>query len=74
MTIRILQTAAEIEALADAMWQLLDDMGDRNHSVCLAAKAQARVAYEPFRDTSEPEYDDWMTVAQAKQILKECDG
>lgn len=67
-------TPEQIEELADAMWQLLDDMGDHRQSVCLAAKAQARVAYEPFRDTSEPEYDDWMTVAQAKQILKECDG
>jgi hypothetical protein len=67
-------TDEEVTELADAMWQLLDDMGDHRRSVCLAAKAQARIAYEPFRDTSEPEYDDWMTIAQAKQILKECDG
>lgn len=36
-------------ALANAMWQLLDDMGESGLSVCLAAKAQARIAYEPFR-------------------------
>lgn len=70
----LLYSNEEVQELADAMWQLLDDMGDRGASVCLAAKAQARVAYEPFRDKSEPEYDDWMSLAQAKKILKECDG
>jgi hypothetical protein len=74
MPIEQMQTIKEVEELADAMWQLLDDMGKTRQSVCLAAKAQARVAYEPFRDTSEPEYDDWMSLEQAKQILKECDG
>lgn len=61
----------QVEALADAMWQLLDDMGKDGRSVCLAAKAQARIAYEPFRDKSEPEYDDWMTVAEARAIEEE---
>lgn len=74
MTIRILQTADEIEALADAMAQLLDDMGthDINKCVCLAAKAQARIAYEPFRDTSDT--DDWlMPLDRAKEIMLESD-
>lgn len=62
----------ETQRLADAMWQLLDDMGTEGKTVCLAAKAGARVAYEPFRDKSEPEYDDWMSLADAERILKEC--
>lgn len=67
-------TKEQVQELADAMWQILDDMGDHRQSVCLAAKAQARVAYEPFRDKSEPEYDDWMSMAAAEQVLRECDG
>lgn len=66
-------TDAEISALADAMWQLLDDMRDTGQGVCLAAKAEARIAYEPFRDKSEPEYDDWMSLAQAMAIRAESD-
>jgi hypothetical protein len=72
---RILQTADEIEAMADAMAQLLDDMGahDLNRSVCLAAKAQARIAYEPFRDPTDD--DSWlMPLDRARTVLKECDG
>ena len=61
-------TPEQIEALAEAMWQILDDMG-KGISVCRAAKAQARVAYEPFRDKSEPEYNDWMSLAEAEEIL-----
>jgi hypothetical protein len=61
-------TIEQVEALADAMWQLLDDMCDGGQSVCLAAKAQARIAYEPFRDKSEPEHDDWMSLAEAEAV------
>lgn len=43
-------TEEQVKALADAMWQLLDDMGIDGQGVCLAAKAQARVAFEPFQD------------------------
>ncbi len=48
---RVLPTGrtAEVQALADAMWQLLDDMGAEGTSVCAVAKASARIAYEPFR-------------------------
>lgn len=42
-------TPQQVEALADAMWQLLDDMEAEGTSVCAVAKAAARVAYEPFR-------------------------
>lgn len=64
---------ADVESLASAMWQLLDDLGERRLSVCLAAKAQARVAYEPFRDKSEPEYSDWMSLAEAEEVLRQSD-
>ncbi len=48
-------TEAQVEALRDAMDQLLDDMGMVGMSVCLAAKAPARIALEPFlgRTTAE---------------------
>lgn len=46
-------TPEQVQALADAMWQLLDDMGTDGQCVCLAAKAQARAALEPFLGESE---------------------
>lgn len=61
-------TRAQVAALADALWQLLNDMGPDGLSVCSAARAQARVAYEPFRD--EPEADlGIMPLADAKAQL-----
>lgn len=62
-------TPGQIHALAEAMWQLLDDMGKTGQSACLAAKANARVAYEPFRDQSEVEFDDWMSLKDARSII-----
>ena len=46
-------SAEQVQALADAMWQLLDDMGENGLCACLGAKAQARIAYEPFRLLAE---------------------
>ncbi len=51
--------------LADAMWQLLDDMGADGLSVCPAAKAAARLAYEPFADVDAPLA---YTVADARAV------
>ena len=62
---------AEVQALADAMWQILDDMGETGNSVCLAAKAQARIAYEPFLDKDEPADEGWMPLAEAQAIMNE---
>ena len=42
-----------ITAIVDAMWQLLDDMGRDGFCVCPAAKAQARIAFEPFHNPQE---------------------
>lgn len=65
-------TTEQIEALACAMEQLLDDMGKQGQSVCLAAKAQARIAFEPFRDKSEN--DSWtMSLKEAQRIEREAD-
>ncbi len=55
----------DVVLLADAMWQLLDDMGVNGLSVCPAAKAAARLAYEPFADADVPlEY----TAAAARAV------
>lgn len=63
-----MHTQDEIKALADAMWQILDDMGPNGACVCLAAKAQARIAYEPFNDhEAEPP----MQLEDARRILAE---
>jgi hypothetical protein len=45
----------QVEALSDAMWQLLDDMGAEGTSVCHSAKASARIAFEPFRVDADGE-------------------
>lgn len=58
-------TDAEVTALAEAMAQLLDDMGADGQSVCMAAKAQARVAFEPFRESDH----ELMSLEAAKQIV-----
>lgn len=67
-------TEEEVQELADAMWQLLDDMGKNGQSVCLLAKIDARIAYEPFRDKSEPEYEDWLSYDEAKRHLAEYEA
>lgn len=61
----------EVQALIDAMDQLLDDMGIGGQSVCLAAKAQARIAFEPFLDSDCTPYI--MPLEVARQIIIECD-
>ena len=68
-------TEEEINDLAEAMWQLLDDMGRNGKSVCLAAKAQARIAYEPFADWTDwnqDMIDTWMSLEDAKAIVDQC--
>lgn len=66
-------TPEQVAALAEAMDQLLDDMGTDGQSVCRAAKAQARIAFEPFRD---PDDDGrfMMSVAEAERIVAEIEG
>jgi len=62
-----LSAESEIVALSDAAWQVLDDMGADGQSCCLAAKAQLRHAYEPFRGEDPCDYQ----MADAKAVLVE---
>jgi hypothetical protein len=59
----------EIKALVAAMAQILDDMRENGMSCCLATKAQARVAYEPFANPEEK--DLIMPIEDARRILEE---
>ncbi len=59
----------DIDALVSAMGQLLDDMSKDGLSVCRAAKAQARIAYEVFAEDEEKEH--LMPLDEARRILKE---
>lgn len=64
--------AAAVEALSDAMWRLLHDMGAEGTSVCHSAKASARIAYEPFRvdaDGDEAPLD--YPLGEAESTLEE---
>lgn len=60
-------TERQVADLADAVWQMLNDMHPSGQSVCLFAKAKARVAYEPFRDEPEEE-SGIMPLAEAEGI------
>ena len=64
-------TLDDMDRLVEAMDQLLDDMGHDGTSVCLAAKAKARIAFEPFMEPdAAPLY---MPLAEAKRIAAEAD-
>lgn len=64
-------THEEVEALIEAMTQLLDDMGPYGTCVCVAAKAQARIAWEPFRDDGLDMDPYFMTLADAQRVIDE---
>lgn len=59
------------EELADAVWQILDDMRHDGTSVCPAAKARLRIAFEPFIDENA-DMTDIITLEAAQQIMKDC--
>jgi hypothetical protein len=67
----------EAEALAEAAWSILDDMGKNGQSACGAAKAQLRIAYEPFyeiEDRDKALYDEtWMSLEEARAIMASID-
>jgi len=62
----------EIAALADAMADLLSDMGKDGQSVCGFAKAKARLAYEPFRADPEAE-EGIMPLEAVRGVMLACD-
>lgn len=53
--VRAMAKLEDIDRLVAAMDQLLDDMGHDGLCVCLAAKAQARIAFEPFTELNAAE-------------------
>jgi hypothetical protein len=56
-----------VNVLVDAMVQVLDDMGHGEHcGTCLATKAQARIAIEPFIGEDEKEF--LMPLSEAEKI------
>ena len=70
----------EVEFLATAVWQVLDDMGNDGLSCCGAAKAQLRVAFEPFVQSAikdDPSLiDGWApdyTFEEAAALIKELE-
>jgi hypothetical protein len=57
----------KVTALVDAFVQILDDMGTgQNCCTCLATKAQARIAIEPFIGDDEKEF--LMPLEDAQKI------
>ena len=65
-------TPEQVEALASAMWQLLDDMRTDGLCACKLAVAEARIAFEPFRSDEEGANDDLMPLAEADRVVREC--
>ena len=62
----------QVSVLADAVWRVLDDMGEFGLSTCLATKASLRVAFEPFREQAtegDKDADPEMTLAVARAAL-----
>lgn len=57
--------------LIEAVWQVLDDMGTDGKCCCGAAKAQLRVAYEPFSEEVGPT-EGFLSLSEAERILREC--
>ena len=57
----------QIKALVDAMDQLLDDMGADGLGVCLYAKAQARIAYDPWCHPDSEMF--FMPLHEAQKIV-----
>lgn len=57
------------EALREALWQLLDDMGDDGLSVCQAAKDQARAAL-----SGSPAPSEWRDIETAPKDGTEIIG
>lgn len=62
----------QTQALADAMAQLLDDMGTDGLCVCKFAKAKARVVYEPFLEIGE-DVSGMMPLDDALKIISEIE-
>jgi hypothetical protein len=60
-----------LDALIDAVEDVLYDIGTDDGSPCLAVKAKLRLAYEPFL-THEESREYIMTLEEAVSILNDC--
>lgn len=60
-------------ALADAVWQALDDMGKEGDAVCGATKAMLRHAYEPYNTDPDPDAAPDYSLAEAVEVLRSVD-
>lgn len=58
----------DVEALVDAVWQVLDDMRVHVCECSGGAKMQLRVAYEPFASEDLPT-DTFVPLEKAREIL-----
>ena len=65
-------TPAQFQALVDAVWYALDDMGKDGHSVCEGTKALLRYHFEPFNGGPTDEQPDY-SLATAEAVLREVD-
>lgn len=63
-------TSEEVSELVDAMWQLLNDMGETGQSVCMFTKAKARIAFNPFTN-DVVETHGMMSMEEARLIVGE---
>lgn len=64
---RLREAHPKVDALVEAVWQVLDDMGANSCSTCLASKALLRAAYEPFWDEELGEMD--YPLEEARRVL-----
>ena len=62
----------QVEALAAAVWQALDDMGADGHCVCEATKALLRYHFEPFNPPEGAPPPDY-SLETAEAVLREVD-
>lgn len=65
---RAVEYIERIDALVEAAWQVLDDMDQKGHCCCPAAKAQLRIAMEPYLTQDMPL--SW-PLEKAQAIIKE---
>ena len=67
-------TREQVLALADAVWLVLDDMGEgAGASCCLYAKAKARIAYDPFIAVLGG-LEVGMSMDEARRVVAPVDG
>lgn len=68
-------TVQQIEALASAAGDVLDDMGAGvRTSTCLFTKATVRVAFEPFKALMEDDAEFYLPLDEAERIVRDTNN